>query len=187
MSAVQTSAISCNLLSAKCIDDLNAIRKSLRISIEAVALDVGMSTRNLNYNFSGRVTPRPATVAKIRRALLRLSGKRASPDLLAGCYGGFLALVAPEFGVTADTVRAMPDNEKTSDKTWLACSLARRVTIYLLNTELSISQVRLATLLGQTPAAICIALRAIEDRRDDPAFDRLLCRIAKQVTGGSSW
>jgi hypothetical protein len=60
---------------------------------------------------------------------------------------------------------------------------ARHLALYLVNTELAVRQATLSRLFGVTRAAIKQALDAVEDRREDPAFDTAVAAIAARITG----
>lgn len=104
--------------------------------------------------------------------------------LVLSTYRGFVAVLCEHFGVTPDDVDAAdPRAGATADPHWRACAHARQAAIYLTNTALGLKQRRLAEVLELTPAAVCLALRAVEDRRDDPDLDVALRRAAKTITG----
>ncbi len=99
-------------------------------------------------------------------------------------YGGFLAQVSPFFKVTPDQVRAQnPRAATTADKTWSAIAHARQTAVYLTHAVGGIPQRTIARAIGLTEAAVCKAIQSIEDRRDDPALDRMIDQAAKAVAG----
>lgn len=129
-----------------------------------------------------------ASLDRIHRALLRLAGRRepeaASADLIVATHRSFVLALAPRFGVTAEqVVAADPRANLNFDPTWRACRHVAQAALYLTNTALGIKQRRLADVLGLTPAAVCLALKAVEDRRDDAEFDAWLTAAARLITG----
>jgi len=52
-----------------------------------------------------------------------------------------------------------------------------------MNTGFDIKQMKLAALLGLTPAAVCLALKDVEDRRDDPAFNEMIFGAMRAMAG----
>lgn len=63
--------------------------------------------------------------------------------------------------------------------------LARQVAAYLCAVSLArASATRLAPAFRRHRSTIDHALRAIEDRRDDPTFDERLCRLEERLAGG---
>jgi chromosomal replication initiation ATPase DnaA len=122
----------------------------------------------------------------LRRACRVLTTELKDPDetLMLATYGGFLVTVCPHYGVTPQEVRATsPQRGATADKRWQACAHARQAAIYLTNTALGVQQHRLARALGLTRAAVCLAIRSVEDRRDDKAFDALMVEAQAMITG----
>jgi hypothetical protein len=55
--------------------------------------------------------------------------------------------------------------------------------MYLLNTGLGVRQFEVAEVAGVSPAAVCQALRIIEDLRELPHFDVMLEDLERQVIG----
>lgn len=60
---------------------------------------------------------------------------------------------------------------------------ARHLAIYLVNTELAVRGATLARLFGLTRSAITQAVQAVEDRREDPAYDKAVAEIGARITG----
>jgi hypothetical protein len=72
------------------------------------------------------------------------------------------------------------------DRDWKAAVYARQLALYLANTSDNIPQALLAQATGLTPAAVCIALRAIEDLRDHGDYDALVELVAAQMAAGDA-
>lgn len=131
----------------------------------------------------GLQTPSAKLIARLTAALTGFVAP-VSDEVLLATYGGMLVAIAPHYGVTPAQVRAVsPQSGATGNVHWRACAHARQAAIYLANTALGLSQKRLALALGLTPAAVCLALRSVEDRRDDAAFDAALQAAQLAVTG----
>jgi hypothetical protein len=64
---------------------------------------------------------------------------------------------------------------------WKAAVYARQLAMYLANTSDNIPQVLLAQVTGLTPAAVCLALREIEDLRDHGHYDQAVELIAAEM------
>lgn len=167
-------------------------------AIEAKRLDLGLSIANLTSHagLSARwyqklvrrsTPPKTSVVRLLDRTLDRLEVR---PDGLTDLdrhrtiFGSFLVAIAPHYGVTPDEVIASdPRIGATANLHWVACAHARQAALYLTVTHFDIPQRRLAKVLGLTPAAVCLALKSVEDRRDDPDFDAALRRAARLITG----
>ncbi|OCC01818.1 hypothetical protein BA190_26770 [Labrys sp. WJW] len=130
-----------------------------------------------------------ALIGKLADGLRRLRKAEELDDvtrraLMEASYGAFLTAIAPRLGVTPTQVWAAdPRRGATADKHWLACSHVRQAAIYLAHTMVGIPQRAIARTVGLTEAAVCLACRSVEQRRDDPNFDRLLDQAAHDVTG----
>lgn len=67
------------------------------------------------------------------------------------------------------------------DSQWRAATYARQLAMYLANTAHNVPQRRLADVTGLTPAAVCLALRSIEDVREVATFDRNVDLVAASM------
>ncbi|PPQ39354.1 hypothetical protein SAMN06265338_103197 [Rhodoblastus acidophilus] len=105
-------------------------------------------------------------------------------ELTRWAYAGALERTARFYGVTPEQVaETSPQRGATADAHWRACSHARQAAIYLVNTGAGIGQAKIAALLGLTPAAVCLALKDVEDRRDDPAFNEMIFGAMRAMAG----
>lgn len=161
-------------------------RRALGISSEMLAARAGLS-RSTYVRAIGTASARPATVRRLEAALAALRSERRAvrePDtiLIRAVYGGFVASIAVHMGVRPDDVHAQdPRLGATADPEWRRLAQVRQAAIYLTNTVVDVRQARLAHVLGLTTAAVCLGLRSVEDRRDDPDFDALLERLTADV------
>ncbi len=171
---------------------IEADRRAAKVSMEALCARAGFSRQHYWQALSGRRAPSADAVRKYRAALTGLlrgaakaSGTDAARDMVRAVIGGFLVAAAASHGVTAEEVRATLDGseERTSNERWRACSHARQAAIYLANTSLGIEQARIADALGLTPAAVCLAIRSVETRRDAAAVDAALNGAEFAITG----
>lgn len=108
-------------------------------------------------------------------------------ELVRAAYGATLTVVAAMHGLDVRAVRAqlMLPGERPADRQWLAASRCRDLTLYLVNTGLSVPQHSLARVADLDPKAVTFALRRVEDRRDDPLVDQLI-ELAEQVLKGEA-
>lgn len=125
-------------------------------------------------------------IGRFERALQGLASRRnlLEPDRaeILKLHRLVVAVLAPAFGVTAeDALAADPRAGATADPLWRTCRHVSQAATYLLNVGLGIRQRVLAEVLDLTPAAVCLALKAVEDRRTDPDFDAILWRAARLV------
>lgn len=75
-----------------------------------------------------------------------------------------MAMAAGAMGVGAEAVAG--DSRSPRDV------LARQVAMYIATVGFGMSYARVAAALGRDRSTVQHACRAVEDRRDDPAFDR---------------
>lgn len=172
---------------ARRADAVELGRLKLGATISALCASAGVNASSYVRNVvQGR--PTPSTLAKLEAGLAVLRRASAAPDgtaiLIRATYGGFLAAICRALGLDPLAAHAQdPRAGATGSAQWRALAHARQAAIYLANVALAVTQRRLAEALGLTPAAICLALRSVEARRDDPAFDALLDRLQAEITG----
>lgn len=175
-----------NLSATPSVAAIEAARRAANVSITALAAAAGIDPRAYERLLAGQRRPRPSTLARLQAGLRKAVATPrglVSADLLAGLYRGCVAIVAPHFGVAAAAVLAAdPSRGATADTHWRACAHARQAAIYVLNTGFGLPQRQIAELLGVTPAAVCLGLKDVETRRDDPDFDRFLAQAARLAT-----
>lgn len=106
-------------------------------------------------------------------------------SLTQAAYRAVFALVASLNGIDAEAAQAelARPGERSADPNWLAASRCRDVTIYLINTGLDVEQHLLARAVGLDRSGVHYALNRVEDRRDDPAVERLIVIAQRLVTG----
>lgn len=171
------------------ITEIDIARERLGITGQALSHAAGFSLKYMQ-RARGRDV-KPEHISRLRAALRQLSSanpaKAASIDdtLVVATYNSFLVHLASALGHDVVAIRAQLQREGqcTADKAWRAASHVRQAAIYLTNTALGVPQFRLARALDLTAAAVCLAIRAVEDRRDDPGFDAILNTTEQLVTG----
>jgi hypothetical protein len=163
--------------------DMQALTKKIQgrgLTIMAVCRRAGVTTQHF---YMARAGSRTASRWFIRRCELALAslvsgeGMPAEPSevYLRGCYRAFWHELARELGLAeGEPFQRQPTGPAT---------IARHGGWYLLSTELAVRPARIADLFGVTRAAVTQALQAIEDRREDPAFDAALERIGARIMG----
>lgn len=62
-------------------------------------------------------------------------------------------------------------------------AFARQMAMYLCHVGFGISISRVALAFGRDRSTVAHACHLVEDRRDDPAFDQLLCALEQAVRG----
>jgi hypothetical protein len=155
--------------------------------IEATGCTITAVCRRANvtsqYFFMARAGSRQPSRWFIRRCELALAslvsgeGIPAEPSdqHLRAHYRAFLHQLGHELGVTEAELRSPAPRGQAA--------VARHAAWYLLSTEFAVRPARIADLFGVTRAAVTQALQAIEDRRDEPAFDRALETIGARIMG----
>ena len=173
--------VACQKLSG--IASLELSRRAVGVTQVDLARTAGVSLRTYHRLLAGRAKAKPALVAKLTRALT-LCGQRAKlnardGEIILSAWRGFVAELVGPLGaglhLTIDDVAASdPQRGATADPRWRACRRVSQAGIYLVSTSFDISQRRLAELFDLTPAAVCLALQAVEDMRDNAAFEAAL-------------
>lgn len=173
------------LLSAPAADEppIRVLEKKIVASactVKAVCARAGVSHQFFYASLAGKRQPSRGFIRRCELALQSLvsgEGMPAEPSeiYLRACYRAFLHQLGVELGVTEAELRAAAPRN--------LAAVARHAAWYLLSTEFAVRPARIADLFGVTRAAVTQALQAIEDRRDDPAFDRALETIGARIMG----
>lgn len=192
ISAGDSGGLACQKLSAPHpLAAIEARRLAAEITQADLARAAGIPLRTFMRMLAGRSPVSATRLDRLARALDRLARKARSPlgvgetTLVRATLAGSMALMAPYSGLSAGEVAAAlaGGEERTADPAWRRASHVRQAAIYVTNTVLGLPQRRLAEALDLTPAAVCLALQAVEDRRDDPDFDGVLTKAAAILTG----
>jgi hypothetical protein len=148
----------------------------------------GFGPRYLYNIRSGYRSVTPRTLSRVALAIDRLkraekqdAGERetdgATPykSSVAAQYRLALALVASVTGQrVGDILDADPNKRATADAVWLRASQARRLALYVANQYLNVPQAALAKAARMTKSAVSIAMKELEDMRDQPDVARVL-------------
>lgn len=178
-----------NSLSAnRAVAEIEERRLAAGLSVTELARRAGITAYWYRTLRRRRSSPKSSVLRKLDRAFDAPPSFAVSEVARArSMWGAMVMALAEGHGVTAaDVVASDPRAGKTADRTWSACARVRQAAIYLVVTKFGVPQRRLAEALDLTPAAVCLALKAVEDRRDDPAFDAALDRAARMITGGGA-
>lgn len=96
-----------------------------------------------------------------------------------------MAECARALGLDPLDVLATDFTKQTSvNQQWLAAARVRRLAMYVVVTELDVTQAALAAAIGITKQGVGKALRDIEDLRDEQArYDRVIQDVALLLAG----
>lgn len=164
------------------IQTIESGRKRLNITAAELCRLSGVSWRAYADARDGKAAPRKATIARLQRAIASArSGKGLEARELgpAAAIKVLIALVARER--EADPAAALSSNpglRATFSPEWTDHATTRRIAIYLANGAMGFRTSDIGRALGLTKQAVSLAVREIEDRRDDSAdLDALLNQI----------
>lgn len=149
-------------------------------SVSAVCRRANVDERHFQRALLGEKTASRWFIRRCELALDSLlsgEGMPADPgeNHLRAHYRAFQHQLADALGAAG----ADPDDRRPTG----TAALARHAAWYLLSTEFAVRPARIADLFGVTRAAVTQALQAIEDRRDEPAFDAALETIGRRIMG----
>lgn len=163
---------------------MNAINDILRPILKTHTLSqvARIAAINLSHLSDVRAGRRPATAALLYRlgvAVRQLKQAGLDPRLVRpAIYRVVLALTADALGLNVlEVLRSEPGAKRAANKEWRDASFARWLAQYLLNTRLNMKQAEVARASGVTKQAVSLAMREIENRRDDPAFEQVLAHM----------
>lgn len=102
-------------------------------------------------------------------------------------FEAFLASACRHLSLDLAVVKASePSRRATACHSWRQQAYVRQLALYLANQATGLPQAELARAIGVTRAAVCAAVREVEDRRDEPTFDALVAAIERDVVGKAS-
>lgn len=167
------------------IERIERLRSERRITQEHLAVAAGIGSdwyRKLVRN------PARASAGVVARLLLAVQHYEPSIgpnrlDLLAA-YRNALDKICRELGLDfREVVNSDPRRGATADPNWRNAARARQFAIYFLNQSVGHRQKHIAEAVGLTPAAVCLAIRTIEDLRDQQSVGELMDKINIDLTG----
>lgn len=178
-------------VTGKLLDTVEAARRDLGIMQFDFARAAGISESTYRRIIRDPHRCTPLQIRQIHGALRRFADRAPATDesalLTRSLYRLALGHVAAALGVCPDEVMAQDHRRgATANAHYRLLATARQITIYLVNTGVAadaVRQRRLAEMLDMTPAGVCLAIRAIEGRRDDPDFDQLITRLEAHLQG----
>lgn len=182
-----------------CIADVVRAIEESGLEKGAVAREAGLEARYLYQIRTGRRRLTPRTLHRLELALAELKrqrklteqqkaqqqalrkGERAEPwkSRSAAQYRIAVVTVAAIAGVTARFILdAEPAKRATADPQWLLAARLRRIALYIANQYLFVQQADLARAASMSKANVCVALKAIEEMRDqDAELERMLSQV----------
>ena len=171
---------------------IEAKRLASGVSREQLAGLAGLSERHYRRLVEDGRRPRDTTLAKLKTAVARLArnaGDAIVDDhtrLIRTCFRAALGLVCQEEGADpSEVLRHDPSRRATGDRAWMAAADLRSRALVVVNQGLDVKQSEIAKALSMTPAAVCVAMRRVEDLREgDDKLDAQLDRLSGLMNGG---
>lgn len=151
-------------------------RRQLGISASKLAGAAGINPNHYSDLVHRRKQPRRDTIASLSQALSqyeRGNSNASSVQIYRLCL---LTVCQFEKADLSAVLQADPKRRATSDPQWLRAAEVRRKALYLANAVCGVSQKQLASAAGLTPAAVSIAMNAVEDACD-PDTDPLIVLV----------
>ncbi len=164
------------------------LRKDLGLTQQAVAAAAGVSIAGLR-KIEGGAQPRRETLDRLRAALGLPVQPAAPPPAplqparIHALYAGALAIIARHYGVAPEEALTRGGEERTGSASWRAAAHARQAALYLVHAVAECGQSEIARAVGISKVAVHQAVRSVEDRRDDPAFDRAMDQAERMLRG----
>lgn len=129
-----------------------------------------------HFDAAGGDRPAAFAGAALRTVPSRPTGRRRPRGEGAPAAAAALTAAARAFRVPLHELRA-PTRRRTR------VAEARQVAMYLTHVIFSVSLSEVGRLFGRDRTTAAYACRTVEDRRDEPAFDRLLDELAQMLDG----
>lgn len=166
--------------------------KELGLSQRAAATLSDLNIQVLNECINGKRKTTPRTLRRAQRALRKHKNNvttlpHENITWIRRCYVLLCSILGGNnFENLKKLLVEQPSRRAAKDRTWLEASAIRRKAIYILNTEFSIDQAHIAKALSMSPAGVCLALKDVEDMRDDGGeLDQKLNEIASVFEAAS--
>jgi len=172
-------------------EDILAIerrREALGMSKDALERLAGIARGHYRRLTAGSCNPQPRTIARLKLALQRFALKQSADTdadfALTVAYRLAVAMAAKAMDEDPRAIhRQDPGRRATHSPEWLRAAEVRRLAIYLMNTGCGFPQSDVARAAGMTRQAASLACRAIEEKREDRDFDRMLDELTAAVMG----
>ncbi len=163
-------------------------RRELKLTKDHMDRAANLTRGHYHRLVSGFCTPRKATLARLRLATAEAANRqapaKAEHEDLSVVYKLAIALVAQAMGRDAARIHAQnPQRRATQNPEWMEAAEVRRIALYLINTAVGRKQATAAEAAGVTRQAVHTACKAIEERRNEASFDRLLDDLTRSITG----
>lgn len=167
--------------------EIEARRAELDIPIHELERGADLSGGHYWRLLTGGCAPRPSTLARLEASLQRLASRAnaaAGERALEGVFRLSVVVAALATGADAAAAQASdPARRATQDPEWMAAAQVRRLAVYLINAGLGLSQTETAKAAGMSKQAVSQAVREIEERRSDKAFERLVAGLETAIMG----
>lgn len=150
-------------------DMIEVERKRLKIPVARLCHTAGIASRTYERIRGGNRSPRGDTLARLTAALGQMKrGEKARASANRTLFRLVLAQLAHNLGMDVAAVLAHdPQQKATADPKWMEISRLRDVACYMLNTMLGLPNAEVARAAGVTPPAITVAIRKVEDKREE--------------------
>ena len=157
-------------------------------SLAEIARIAGLAPSYVHDIRSGKYKPRHATLARVHLAVVRIKGRRTAGSVVVhAIYRLALVVSSQAMGLDAGLVQTSdPALKSVASKDWLDAAQARRMAQYLLNTTLGFSQSEVAQASGVSKQAVSLAVREIEERRENDGFDDFVNQLERFVLGNGN-
>jgi hypothetical protein len=166
------------------IFEINRRRAVMKIPVNDLCRQAGVSDRAWRYMLAGAKAPRPATLAKLAAALDRCQRRNAGGGP-AGNQAAYRAAVVVAAMLTKADARAAlaadPAAKASANPLWLAAAQTRRLAFWIANGQLGLRVTDIARAAGVTKQAVSSAIRELED--DDDPDTRHALRQIEEVFG----
>lgn len=166
--------------------EIEARRVELGIPVSDLERAAGTAQRYYSKCLDGNRSPGAGLLARLKLALQRLKTARETDTSLqmAIVYRMAVALAAQALGRdAAEVLGSDPGRRATQDPAWMAAAEVRRLAFYLMNAGAGFSQTETARAAGVKKQTVSLAVRELEDMRENADFDRMLDRLTAQIMG----
>jgi len=175
-------------------EELKAIEERRRKASVPVCQLERLAALGVNYYrdlLAGRYRGSPAVMRRLERALDEWAGDGDKNEMVGAVVvnrpflGLVSVLICEARGLDAVGLSGQkPGRRASGDAVWLQAAQVRHEAWALINNAYGVRAAEITRAAGVSRAAVSLALKRVEDRREEEAYDQMLARLEKAVSAG---
>lgn len=168
-------------------EEIDAQRRRIGVSVPELCRRAKVNYSTWWRATTGRKSPRPSTLVRLRRGLNAPASPRRPRDnatLILTTFRGYAAHFAILLGADpAIALASEPGKRSNASPAWRLAAEVRELAVYCTVVELDLRGAPVARAIGVTKAAVSQMLRRVEDDRSDPKVDAMVEAAGRLISG----